>query len=396
MTSPQYEPVIIDCLRTPVGKAHTGRLSPYRPEDLAAVVIEALCARYPEMRPEEIDEVILGSALVDVESGGNVARLAVLRAGLPDIVPAFTVNRLCASGLEAIVLAADRIAAGRAQLILAGGAESMSFIPLARWQRNPNPRLLERRPEVYLSMGLAAEHLQERYRVSRQEQDEFALESHRKAVQAQEAGRFDDEIIPVKVPITEIIDGRPHTRYSIVIRDELPRADTSMEALSQLPPAFKTGGTVTAGNASPLSDGAAVALIASRRKAEELGWRPRARLVAYAVAGVPPELMGIGPVVAVPKALAWADLRLEDMDLIELNEAFAVQALVVARQLKLPMDRVNVNGGAIALGHPLGATGARLVATLLYELARRRGRYGLVTLCVGGGQGVAAIFENLQ
>jgi len=388
--------VIVDCLRTPIGKAPNGRLSPLAPEELAAAVIEGLCAKYPGLPLDEVEDVILGCALADVERGANVARLAVLRAGLPDIVPAVTVNRLCGSGLEAIAMAVDRIESGRAELILAGGTESMSQVPLSRWQEKPNPWLLERRPEIYLSMGLAAEVLVQRYGIGRDEQDQFALASHRKAVQARETGRFDEELVPVKVPMTEVIEGRPRTRYAVVIRDEIPREDTSLEALSQLPPAFRSGGTVTAGNSSPLSDGAAVALVASERKARRLGLEPKLRLASYATAGVPPELMGIGPVVAVPKALALAGLELREIDLIEVNEAFAVQALAVMRQLRLPEEKTNVNGGAIALGHPLGASGARLVATLLYEMRRREARYGLVTLCVGGGQGVAAVFENLK
>lgn len=390
-----HEAVIIDCLRTPIGRAPRGRLRNTRPDDLAAIVIEALREKHPQLPPDEIDDVILGSSMPEAEAGMNLARIALLRAGLPDVTPGVTVNRFCASGLQAIAMAADRIRVGGARAIIAGGAESMSMLPMFGHNFAPNPTLVDLYPEVYISMGLTAENLRKKHDISRQEQDQFALRSHQRALEAQSAGRFDEEIVPVKLEIKTAADGKPKTQYSVVMRDEGPRADSSEEALGKLRPVFEVNGTVTAGNSSQMSDGAAAALVMSAARAKELGLAPMARLVSYAVSGVPPEIMGIGPVVAIPKALALAGLRLEDIDLIELNEAFAAQALAVMRLVKLDPERTNVNGGAIALGHPLGCTGAKLTATLLYEMRRRKLRHGMVTMCVGGGQGAAGIFELL-
>jgi acetyl-CoA acyltransferase len=374
--------VIIDCLRTPVGKAPRGALRNTRPDDLAAIVIRALLERYPQAR-DEIEDVILGCAMPEGEAGNNMARGALLRAGLPDTVPGMTVNRFCSSGLQAIALAAERIRSGFAHAIVAGGSESMSLIPRDGLKPAPNPWFVDHLPEFYLTMGLTAERVQRKYGISRSDADEFALRSHRLAVAAQESGRFVDEIVPVE------------TERSILEEDEGPRADTSLEALAKLKPVFHVNGTVTAGNSSQTSDAAAAALVMSDTYARRLGLKPKARMVSFATAGVPPENMGIGPVVAIPKALALAGLMLDDIGAIELNEAFAVQALAVMRLAKLDPERVNPNGGAIALGHPLGATGAKLTATLLREMERREARYGMVTMCVGGGQGAAGIFESM-
>jgi acetyl-CoA acyltransferase len=375
------EAVIVDCLRTPVGKAPRGALRFTRPDDLAALIIHALLARYPQAR-EEVEDVILGCAMPEGEAGNNMARGALLRAGLPDSVPGMTINRFCSSGLQAIALAADRIRAGAAHTLIAGGSESMSLTPRGGLKPAPNPWFVGHWPDYYLTMGLTAERLHQRYGVTREDSDAFALASHQKAVAARDAGRFADEIVPVEA--TNVV----------LEEDEGPRADTTLEALAKLKPVFHAKGTVTAGNSSQTSDGAAAALVMSDTRARELGLTPKARFVSFAIAGVPPDIMGIGPVVAMPKALAMAGLKLEDIDVIELNEAFAVQALTVIRLAHLDPDRVNPNGGAVALGHPLGATGAKLTATLLRELERRDARYGMVTMCVGGGQGAAAILER--
>jgi acetyl-CoA acyltransferase len=372
------EAVIIDCLRTPVGKAPRGALRNTRPDDLAALVIRALLDRYPQVK-DEIEDVILGCAMPEGESGGNMARGALLRAGLPDSVPGMTINRFCSSGLQAIALAAERIRAGFAHVTIAGGSESMSMIPRGGARPAPNPWFVDHRPEVYLTMGLTAERVAQKYGISRADADEFALRSHRSAVAAQQAGRFVDEIVPV--------DG--------FAQDEGPRADTNLEALAKLKPVFHAKGTVTAGNSSQTSDGAAAALVMSETYARHLGLKPKARFVSFATAGVPPEIMGIGPVVAIPKALALAGLTLDQIGVIELNEAFAAQALAVIGAGKLDPERVNPNGGAVALGHPLGCTGAKLTATILREMERRDLRYGMVTMCVGGGQGAAGIFERV-
>jgi acetyl-CoA acyltransferase len=371
------EAVIIDCLRTPVGKAPRGALRNTRPDDLAAVVIRALLERYPQVK-DDIEDVILGCAMPEGEAGNNMARVALLRAGLPDTVPGMTINRFCSSGLQAIALAADRIRAGSAHVMIAGGSESMSMTPRGGLNPAPNPWFVDHHPEVYMSMGLTAERVVRKYGVSRADADEFALQSHRKAIAAQEAGRFADEIVAV--------DGFD--------KDEGPRADTSLEALAKLKPVFHANGTVTAGNSSQTSDGAAAALVMSDTYARKMGLKAKARMVSFATAGVPPEIMGIGPVVAIPKALALAGLRLDDIGVIELNEAFGAQALAVIRGGKLDAERVNPNGGAIALGHPLGCTGAKLTASILREMERREARYGMVTMCVGGGQGAAGIFAR--
>lgn len=387
--------LIIDCLRTAVGKAPRGALRHARPDDLAAAVIERLLEKYPQVPRDRVDDVILGCAMPEAESGNNMARVAGLRAGLPDEVTGVTINRFCSSGLQSIAMAADRIRAGGADIILAGGAESMSLIPLGGHKLAPNPWFVDHRPEVYMNMGLTAERLQKKYGVTREDSDAFALRSHQNAVRAQEAGRFDDEIVPVEVEFTAAGGPKAAVTKSVFVRDEGPRADTSLEALSKLKPVFHAHGTVTAGNSSQMSDGAAVALVMSDRMAGELGLKPKARLVSFATAGVPPEIMGIGPVAAIPKALAMAGLKLKDIGVIELNEAFAVQTLAVIREAGLDMDRINPNGGAIALGHPLGCTGAKLTAGILREMERSGERYGMVTMCVGGGQGAAGIYERL-
>ena len=390
------EAVIVDCLRTAVAKAPRGALRNTRPDDLAAAVIRALLAKHPEIPVDEIEDVILGCAMPEAESGSNMARIALLRAGLPDTIPGITINRFCSSGLQAIALAANQIRSGAAHILIAGGSESMSMIPFAGNNPAPNPWLAEHRPEVYMSMGLTAEVVRQRYNVTREDADAFALRSHQNAVAAQAAGKFDDEIVPVQVESTFVNEhGRPEHTQTVFNRDEGPRADTTLEALAKLKPVFHAQGTVTAGNSSQTSDGAAAALVMSDSRAQQLGLKPLARFVSFATAGVPPEVMGIGPVVAIPRALAMARLKLDHIGLIELNEAFAVQALAVIRQAGLNVERVNVNGGALALGHPLGCTGAKLTATLLRELQRRNLRYGMVTMCVGGGQGAAGIFEIL-
>lgn len=373
------EAVIIDCLRTPVGKAPRGSLRHARPDDLAAAVIRALLARYPQLPPAAVDDVIMGCAMPEGEQGMNLARVAALAAGLPVETPALTINRFCSSGLQAIAMAVDRIRAGGAQAIIAGGAESMSMVPMGGYKFAPNPRLVEEWPEIYISMGLTAERVQRQCGITREEQDAFALRSHQHALAAQAAGKFDDETVPLPG----------------LARDEGPRADTSLEALAQLRPAFHASGTVTAGNSSQMSDGAAAALVVSEDKAREWGLKPMARLASFAVAGIAPEIMGLGPVKAIPKALAMAGLSLGDIGVIELNEAFAVQALAVIREAGLDPGNVNVNGGAIALGHPLGCTGAKLTAAILREMRRGGHRYGMVTMCIGGGQGAAGILEAL-
>jgi acetyl-CoA acyltransferase len=385
------DPVIIDCLRTPVGKAPRGTLRNTRPDDLGATVIRALIARYPEAA-EFVEDVIIGCAMPEGESGNNMARQCGLRAGLPDSVTGMTINRFCSSGLQAIALANDRIRGGGAYAMIAGGAESMSLIPRGGLKPAPNPWFVDHWPEVYMNMGLTAERLTKKYGISREESDAFALRSHQNATRAQEKGWFDSELVPVEVETTT----PEGTQKSAFTKDEGPRADTSLEALAKLRPVFHAQGTVTAGNSSQTSDGAAAALLMSESKARELGLKPKARLLSFATGGVPPEIMGIGPVVAIPKALAMAGVKLEQIGVIELNEAFAVQALAVMRQVGLDPEKVNVNGGALALGHPLGCTGAKLTATILREMERRGARYGMVTMCVGGGQGAAGVFEWLQ
>ena len=389
------EAVIIDCLRTAVGKAPKGTLRASRPDDLAATVFQALLEKYPQISPAEIDDVILGCATPEGESGMNMARVALLRAGLPSTVAGVTINRFCSSGLQAIAMAADRIRAGGAEILIAGGAESMSMLPMGNQRVAPNPWMVDHKPEIYINMGLTAENVQRRYNISRESADAFAYRSHQNALRAQAEGKFDEEIVPVAVETTTLENGKTKTRKFVFNKDEGPRADSSLEGLAKLRPVFHATGTVTAGNSSQTSDGAAAAIVMSARKAQQLGLKPKLRYVSFATGGVPAEMMGIGPVVAIPKALALAGLKLEDIGLIELNEAFAVQALAVVEHLGIDVNIVNVNGGALALGHPLGCTGAKLTATILREMERRNVRYGMVTMCVGGGQGAAGIFERL-
>jgi len=392
------EVFIAAAVRTAVGKAPRGTLATTRPDDLAAAAIHGALQRVPALETKDIEDVILGCAMPEAEQGTNVARIASLRAGLPVEVSAMTINRFCSSGLQAIALAADSIRSGRAQVVLAGGTESMSMIPNGGNKLSANPWLMEHHADAYLSMGLTAENLAKKYGIGREQADEFALASHQKALAAIGAGRFQEEIVPVTV--TNITPNgkpsKPDVRTSEFTTDEGPRADTSPEALAKLKPVFHAKGTVTAGNSSQTSDGAAVAVVISEQRAKELGIQPLGRFISFATAGCPPEIMGIGPVYAIPKALKLAGLTLDQIDLIELNEAFAAQALAVIQQAGLNPQKVNVNGGAIALGHPLGCTGAKLTATILHELKRRKLRYGLVTMCVGGGMGAAGVFESLS
>jgi acetyl-CoA acyltransferase len=392
------EAVLVSAVRTPVGRAPKGALSTTRPDDLAAIALTAALDRVPALEKAEIDDVILGCAQPEGEQGFNIARMAALRAGLPVEIPGATVNRLCSSGLEAIALADLRIRGGGAKAILAGGAESMSLIPMGGVKPSPNPWLAEHYPASLLTMGLTAERVARHYKVSRDDQDAFALASHQKALAAQKDGRFDEELAPVAVTTAVPGDkpGKPVVTERVFAADEGPRPDTSAEALAKLKPVFHAQGTVTAGNSSQTSDGAAAAVLMESGRARELGLEPLARLVAYTAVGCLPEEMGMGPVAAVPKVLRMAGMTLDQIEVIELNEAFAAQALAVIRQLGLDPERVNVNGGAIALGHPLGCTGAKLTATLLGEMRRRKARFGMVTMCVGGGMGAAGIFERLN
>jgi acetyl-CoA acyltransferase len=392
------EPVIVSAVRTPVGRAPKGVLSTTRPDDLAALAMGGALDRVPGLDRAEIDDVILGCAQPEGEQGWNIARFAALRAQLPIEVPGVTVNRLCASGLEAIVQADLRIRTGGNRVVIAGGVESMSLLPFGGLKPSPNPWLAEHYPAALLTMGLTAERVAHRYKISRQDQDAFAFASHQKALAAQAAGRFADELIPVTIntAVPGNKSGKPTVTETTYTADEGPRSDTSIEALAKLKPAFHAQGTVTAGNSSQTSDGAAAAVLMAANHARELGLRPLGRLVTYAVTGCLPEEMGVGPITAIPKALSRAGLTLNDIGLIELNEAFAAQALAIIRELGLDPERINVNGGAIALGHPLGCTGAKLTATLLNEMRRRQLRYGMVTMCVGGGMGAAAIFEQLE
>ncbi len=393
---PMREVVIASSIRTPVGRAFKGTLRSTRPDELAAIAIKGALERVPQVALDEIEDVILGCAAPEAEQGMNVARIASLRAGLAVSVSAMTINRFCSSGLQAIALAAERIMAGGAEVVVAGGTESMSLIPMGGHKFAPNPWLVDHYPDSYLSMGLTAERVARRLGITRDAADEFSLRSHQKALAAIEAGRFTDETVPVSVSFTTPNGSKPKEREVIFQIDEGPRADTSLQALAALKPAFHAKGTVTAGNASQMSDGAAAAVVMSGERAHALGIKPLARYVAFATAGYKPEEMGLGPVYAIPKALKLAGLKLSDMGVIELNEAFAAQALGVIREAGLDPGRINPNGGAIALGHPLGCTGAKLTATILRELKRRNARYGLVTMCVGGGMGAAGIFENLQ
>jgi acetyl-CoA acyltransferase len=396
-SDPTRDPVIVAAVRTPVGKARRGSLVTVRPDEMATTVVCELMNRADGLNPADVDDVIIGCAFPEAEQGMNMARMVALRAGLPVTVPGETINRFCSSGLQSIAHAAYAIMAGQAQVIIAGGAESMSMVPMTGNKFAPNPHFAIEGPEVFTSMGLTAENVAEKYKISREDQDAFALRSNQRAVDAVTSGRFDPELVPVEVYIVEPgSNGNSAEKDFVLKRDEGPRADTSMQALAKLRPAFKEGGTVTAGNSSQMSDGAAGVIVVSRAKAEELGLKPLVRFISFAVGGVPPELMGIGPIQAVPKALKLAGLKLEDIDLIELNEAFAAQSLAVIRELGFDEQITNVNGGAIALGHPLGCTGAKLTTQMIYEIKRREGIYGLVTMCIGGGMGAAGVFENLQ
>jgi acetyl-CoA acyltransferase len=405
---PMPEAVIVSAIRTPVGRAFKGSLRSTRPDDLAALCIKEALARVPGLDAKQIDDVIFGCAMPEAEQGMNVARIASLRAGLPVETSAMTINRFCSSGLQAIALAAERIRGGSAEIIIAGGTESMSLVPMGGNKISPNPWIVDHNPDIYISMGLGTEHVARKFGITREQADEFSLNSHKKACAAIAAGHFKEETFPVEVKITSLPNGHGHAaaskskspakpvthaiHFSV---DEGPRADTSLEALAKLKPAFHVKGTVTAGNSSQMSDGAAATVVMSDARAKSLGLKPLARFVAYATAGVLPEEFGIGPVAAIPKALKLAGLSLGDIAVIELNEAFAAQSLAVIQQTGLDPARVNPNGGAIALGHPLGCTGAKLTASIIRELQRRSARYGMVTMCIGGGMGAAGILERL-
>jgi len=404
------EAVIVSAVRTAVGRAYKGSLRATRPDDLAALVIKEALARAAGLDPREIDDVILGCAMPEGEQGMNVARIAALRAGLPVETSAMAINRFCSSGLQAIALGAERIRGGGAQVIVAGGTESMSMVPMGGNKISPNPWLVDNYPDAYINMGLGTENIARKFGITREQADQFSADSHKKAVAAIAAGNFKDEIVPVEVKIVALASAsgagsggaasaaaaaKPVTQTFSFATDELPRVDTSMEALAKLKPAFHVAGTVTAGNSSPMSDGAAATIVMSDARAKALGLKPLARFVSYATAGCPPEEFGLGPVYAIPKALKLAGLSLQDIDVLELNEAFAAQSLAVIHQAGLDPARLNPNGGAIALGHPLGCTGAKLTATIIRDLQRRKGRYGMVTMCVGGGMGAAGIFELL-
>jgi acetyl-CoA acyltransferase len=404
------EAVIVSSVRTPVGKAFKGSLRATRPDDLAAVAIQDAIGRVPGLDPKDIEDVILGCAMPEAEAGMNVARNAALRAGLPVEISAITINRFCSSGLQSIAMAAERIVAGYGDIILAGGTESMTMIPMGGNKVSPNPWLMDHNPDAYLSMGLTAENVAAKYGITREQADEFSLGSHQKALAAIAAGKFKDEIVPVEVKMTVVVNGangsqnaltasgqaaKTKTTSTVFEMDEGPRSDTSLEALAKLKPAFHVRGTTTAGNSSQMSDGAAASVVMSGERARALGLKPLARFLGFATAGVPPEIMGIGPAYAIPKVLKLTGLKLDQIDVIELNEAFAVQSLAVIKMLGIDPARVNPNGGAIALGHPLGCTGAKLTASILRELARRNARYGMVTMCIGGGMGAAGIFERV-
>lgn len=395
------EVVIVNALRTAIGKAGRGALKDARPDDLAAAVIKKLLADAPQLNPSEIEDVVIGCATPEAQQGMNMARQAALLAGIPNTASAITINRFCSSGLQAIAQAAEHIMVGSADVAIGGGAESMSLLPMGGYNLSPNATLVDSYPDTYLNMGLTAENLARKYEITREQADEFSVRSHQNAAAAIDGGRFKDEIVPFTVSTRELETddkgrGKVRVRETVFEVDEGVRRDTTVEGLGKLRPAFHVKGTVTAGNSSQTSDGAAAALVMSAERAQALGLQPMARFVAFATGGVAPEEMGIGPVVAIPKVLKIAGLKLEDIELIELNEAFAAQALSVIKVLNLDLERLNVNGGAVALGHPLGCTGAKLTATLLYEMKRRKARYGMVTMCVGGGMGAAGIFENLM
>ncbi len=386
---------VVSAVRTAVGRAYKGALKDTRPDALGAVAIRGAVARVPGLDPERIDDVILGCAMPEGEQGMNVGRVCAVKAGLPDSVPAMTVNRFCSSGLQAIAIAAEKIMAGFADIVVAGGTESMTMVPMGGNKPSFDPEIIAKRPELFMPMGVTAEQVVRKYKVTREDQDAFAYNSHRKALAAISEGKFRDEIAPVATTVYESRDGgKPVPREIVFDTDEGPRADTTIEALAKLKPAFEAKGTVTAGNSSQMSDGAAAAVVVSEKALKSLGVAPMARFLGFAVAGVPPEIMGIGPIAAVPKLLKRLRIKATRIDLIELNEAFAAQSLPVIRELSLDPDKVNVNGGAIALGHPLGCTGAKLTATLLAEMKRRDAKLGLVTMCIGGGMGAAGLFER--
>jgi acetyl-CoA acyltransferase len=388
--------VIVSAARTAVGRAKRGTLVHVRPDEMAAVVIKEALNRAAPVKVEDVEDVIMGCAFPEAEQGMNVARVALLRAGFPHTVPGETVNRFCCSGVQTIAIAAQQIMAGFGTCMIAGGVESMSMVPMIGNKFAPNPWMAENAPEIYSSMGQTAENVAAKYDVSREDQDAFGYRSHMRAIAAQDAGKFDEEIVPLEIEQVVMDNGRPTTRTIVFDADEGPRRGTTLEVMAKLRPAFSPNGSVTAGNSSQMSDGAAAVMVMEREKAESMGLKPLVRFVGYAVGGVPPEIMGIGPTVAVPKVLELTGMSLDDMDLIELNEAFASQALVVIRELGLNEEITNVNGGAIALGHPLGCTGAKLTTQMIYEMKRRDVQFGLVTMCIGGGMGAAAILENLQ
>ena len=389
------EAVVVSAIRTAVGKAPRGILKDTRPDDIAAIVIKEALSRVPGLKMEEVDDIVLGCAFPESDQGLNLARVVAMRAGFPYSVPGQTVNRFCSSGLQAIATAAYEIMVGAADVIIAGGVEFMSQVPIMGLTPSPNPYLVERYPQAYTSMGLTAENVAERFGISREDQDRFALLSHQKAARAIREGKLKEEIVPIPAKVKEIMeDGTVIVKEIVFDTDEGVRFDASLEAMASLKPVFKAKGTVTAGNSSQTSDGAAALVVMSRERAEKMGVKPMATFRSFAVAGVPPEVMGIGPAYAVPKALKQAGLTLDRIGLIELNEAFASQSLYVIRELGLNLDILNVNGGAIAVGHPLGCTGAKLTTTLLCEMKRRDVRYGLVTMCIGGGMGAAGVFER--
>ena len=390
------EAVIVSAARTAVGKAPRGKLRTARPEDMAASAIQTAMQRAGDVKPEDIEDVIIGCAFPEGEQGMNVGRIIALRAGLPYTVPGMTVNRFCSSGVQTIALAAQQIRAGWGNTIVAGGCESMSQVPMTGFHLAPNPYLAQEYPGAFLGMGLTAENVANEYKISREDQDKFSFRSHQRASAAQDAGKFKDEIVPLNIKIAEMVDGAKKEQSYVFDADEGPRRDTSYEALASLKPAFAQGGTVTAGNSSQTSDGAAAVIVIDADLAKAKGLKPLARMVSFAVAGVRPEVMGIGPIYAIPKALKMAGLELKDVGLIELNEAFAAQALAIVRTLGINEEITNVNGGAVALGHPLGATGAKLTTQLLYEMKRRQVQFGMVSMCIGAGMGAAAVFENLN
>lgn len=390
------EAYIVSSVRTAVGKAKRGTLRNKRPEEMGAAAVKGALEKISDLTPEMIDDVLIGCAMPEGQQGLNMGRAIGQMAGLPDAVPAATINRFCSSGLQTIAMAAQSISAGHTDIVVAGGAESMSMVPMSGFYFSPNPALMDNDPDMYVSMGITAENVAERFKISREDQDAFSYRSHKNAVDAIQAGKFSDEIVPLPVNDTIYRDGKTEQLETVFNTDEGPRADTNVEALSKLRPVFKAKGTVTAGNSSQMSDGAAASVVMSEEKVKELNAQPIARLVTFAVAGVAPEIMGVGPIESIPKALKRAGMSIGDIGLVELNEAFAAQALAVIRTVGIDEDIVNVNGGAIAMGHPLGCTGAKLTSTLLHEMMRRNVKYGMCTMCIGGGMGATGIFENLM